>query len=123
PSQRALAVEAGRQVVGKPHTLERRGEREFGRVEDERPPVVDLDELREVLLGLLRIDERSRVVPEHPEVAIDVHVDGRRLHVGVVERLDDDAPRLELLADRLVGQYDALEPTGAAWYLRRSSRV
>src|ERR687898_1456706 len=47
--QRALPVEAGGEIIREPHPFERRGERELGRVEDERAPVGDLDELGEVL--------------------------------------------------------------------------
>jgi hypothetical protein len=92
-------------------------------MQDERPPVGDLDELGQVLLGLLGVNERRRVVAEHAEVPIDVHVHRRGLHVGVVERFDDDAAGLELLADRPVRQNHAREPIGVPWYLRRSSRV
>src|SRR5207244_1904851 len=100
----ALAVEPGGQVIRETHALERRGQRELRRMQDERATVTDLDELGEVLLGLLRVDERRRVVPEHAEVPVDVHVDGRRLDVGVVERLDGDATRLQLGANGRVRQ-------------------
>ena len=38
-----------------------------------------------------------RVVAEHPEVAVEVQVDRRRLDAAVVERVDDDAAVGELL--------------------------
>ena len=79
PAERALPLEPGDEVVGERDPLQRRAEHELARVEDERAVVADLDELGEVLLRLLRVDERRRVVAEHAEVAVDVQVDRRRL--------------------------------------------
>ena len=73
-------------------------------MEDERVAVADLDDLGEVLLRFLRIDVRRRVVAEHAEVPVDPQVDRRRLHVALVERVDDDATGVERLTDGSVGQ-------------------
>ena len=61
------------------HALERRAEHELAGVEDERLVAVDLDQLGQVLLGLLDVDERVAGVAEDAEVAVDAHVDARRL--------------------------------------------
>ena len=71
----------------------------------------DLDQLGEVFLRELRIDERRRVVAEHPEVAIDAEVDRRRLHPAVHQRIDDDAAFGERLADRDVGENHGRDTT------------
>ena len=92
------------EVVGELRRARRRAEDELPGVEDEGVVVVDLDQLGEVVLGLLRVDERRRVVAEHPEVAVDVEVDRARLHARVVERVDDDAARRELFPEGLVGE-------------------
>ena len=49
-AERALPLEPRDEVVGKPDPLERRAEHELARMEDERRLVVDLDELRQLLL-------------------------------------------------------------------------
>ena len=73
-------------------------------MEDERVAVGDLHQLGEVLLGLLRVDERRRVVAEDAEVAVDVEVDRAGLDAALVERIDDDAAGRELFAEGLVGE-------------------
>ena len=46
----------------------------------------------EVLHRLLDVDVRVARVAEDAEVAVDAHVDARRLHETVVERVDSDPP-------------------------------
>src|SRR6478672_2036706 len=94
-----LPLQSSNQVVAQRYPLSRRSEDELPGVEDEGFPVVDLDELRQVVLRLLRVDVRRRVVAEDPEVAVDVKIDRRRLDRVVRQRLDHDPPALELLAD------------------------
>ena len=103
-TEAGLALEAGDEVVGEGNTFERRAEDELTRVQDERGAVGDLHELGEILLRELGVDVGRRVVAEHAEVAVAVQVDGGRLDRRVAERLDHDAARRELLADRDVGQ-------------------
>jgi hypothetical protein len=103
-AQRALALEAGDQVVGKRHPLERRAEDELAGVEDERPLVVDLDQLRQLLLRLLDVDVRVTRVVEDPEEAVDADVDARWLEQRLVVRVDADPLLLEQAPDGAVGE-------------------
>ena len=99
-----LALQAGDEIVGQRDALERGAEDELTRMEDERLPFRDLDELGQILLGLLRVDEGRGVVAEDAEVAVDVEVDGAGLHRAVGQWVDDDAARGQLVADRAVRQ-------------------
>ncbi len=74
PSERRLALDPRRDVVGQREALEGGTGHELTGVEDERPAVAELDELGQVLLRLLGVDERRGVVAEHAEVAVDVEV-------------------------------------------------
>src|SRR5262249_2476411 len=103
PSERALAVQPPDDVLGQPDALERRAEHELTWVEDERL-AVDLDELGQVLLGLLDVDERVEVVAKDPEIAVDAHVDARRLQERRVVGLDLDPAFLQQAGDRAVGE-------------------
>ena len=89
-----LPLQPGDEVVGSLHPLERRAEHELAGVEDERL-VVDLDELGQVLLRLLDVDERVARVAEDAEVAVDAHVDARRLEERGVVRVDLDPALVE----------------------------
>ena len=60
-------------------------------MQDERPVVVDLDQLGQLLLRLLDVDERVARVVEDAEVAVDAHVDARRLQQRLVVGVDPDA--------------------------------
>ena len=51
---------------------------------------LDLDELGQVLLRLLDVDERVARVAEDAEVAVDTHVDARRLEKALVVGVDFD---------------------------------
>src|SRR5436309_15333720 len=73
-------------------------------MEDERPLVVDLDELRQVLLRLLDVDVRVARVVKDAEEAVDADVDARRLQKRFVVRLDDDPLFLEQSSNRSVGK-------------------
>src|SRR5690606_2297067 len=66
--------------------------------------LVRLEQLGELLQVLLHVDVAHRVVAEDPEVAVEVQVDGGGLHARAVERVDDDAAGLDLLADGAVGE-------------------
>ena len=71
-------------------------------MQDERALVVDLDELGQLLLRLPYVDERVAVVVEDAEVAVDAHVDARRLQQRLVVGVDADPPLVEQPADRPV---------------------
>src|SRR5436190_18307242 len=73
-------------------------------MEDEGAAVGDLDQLGQILLGLLRIDVGGRVVAKDAKEAVDAKVDGRRLDAAVEQRVDDDRAVVERLADRAVGE-------------------
>ena len=103
-AQRALALQSRDEIVGQPHALERRAEHELAGVEDERLVAVHLDQLGQVLLSLLDVDERIARVAEDAEVAVDAHVDARRLEERFVVGLDADAPFGEQAPDRAVGK-------------------
>ena len=98
-----LALEPRDEIVGQPHPLERRAEHELAGVEDERL-VADLDQLREVLLLLLHVDEGVEVVAEDAEVAVDAHVDARRLEQRRLVRVDLDPALAEQPRDGAVGE-------------------
>ena len=116
-AERALALQARDEIVGERDPLERRAEHELAGMQDERTTVLDLDQLREVFLRLLRVDVGRRVVAEDSEQAVDVEVDGRRLDRAVVERVDDDPARRELLTDG-----DVRQDHGAGAYRRAPDR-
>ena len=111
--ERRLSLQSRHEVVGQGDALEGGAEHELTGMEDERTVVGHLDELGEVLLALLRVDEGRGVVAEHPEVAVDVEVDRRRLHRVRPERVDHDTPGGELLADGHVGEDHGGEHIGA----------
>ena len=98
-----LALEPRDEVVRQPHPLERRAEHELAGVEDERL-VADLDELGQVLLLLLHVDEGVEVVAEDAEVAVDAHVDARRLEQRRLVRVDLDPALAEQPRDGAVGE-------------------
>ena len=104
PPERRLPLEPGDEVVRQRDPLERRAEHELARVEDERPLLVDLDELGQVLLRLLDVDERVARVAEDAEVAVDADVDARRLEQRRVVRVDLDAALVEQALDGSVGK-------------------
>src|SRR5512132_1810246 len=99
-----LALETGDQVVGQAHPLDRRPEHELAGVQDEGLVVGDLDHLGQVRHLATDVDVRVARVREDAELAVDVQVDGRGLDACVIERLDLDAARRQLLADVDVGQ-------------------
>ena len=104
PAKRALALQPGDDVVGQPHPLEGLAEHELARVEDERLVVADLDQLGQVLHRLAHVDVGVAGVVEDAELAVDPHVDARRLDQLGIEGVEDDPPGLDLLPDRAVAQ-------------------
>ena len=107
PSER-LALEPRGDVVGQRDELEGRPEHELAGVQDER--LVrrrSLDQVGEVGLVFGRVDERVLVVVEQPEVAIEPHIDARRLHHLGFPRLEPDAARVDLGPDVAVGEQHA----------------
>ena len=100
----ALPLQPRDEVVGEGDAFEGAAEHELAGMEDERAVLLHLDELGEVLLRLLRVDVRRRVVAEDAEQRVAVEVDRGRLDRVLVERVDDDAPGGELLADGAVGE-------------------
>ena len=111
-AERRLSLEPRHQVVRQRHAFEGGAEHELAGMEDERAAFGDLDQLGEVLLGLLRVDVRRRVVAEDAEQRVDVQVDRGRLDRVVAQRLDHDATGRQLLADGDVRQDHGGEPIG-----------
>ena len=103
PSERRLALEPRDQIVGEGDPLQGRAENELPRVQDERL-LLDLDQLGEVRLLLLHVDVRMTGVVEHAERSVHMQVDRRWLDARWVERVDQDVPRVDLLADGAVGE-------------------
>jgi len=103
--ERALAFQAGDEVVGERDALESRPEDELARVEDERLlRVSHLDELGQVLHRLLDVDEGVTGVAEDPKEAVDANVHAGRLNELLVEGVDRDAALFDQAADGAIGQ-------------------
>ena len=98
-AERALALEARRDVVGQRDRLVGRGQHELARMQDERLVGPHLDEVGELGLILGRIDERVLVVVEQPEVPVEAHVDRRRLDHPRFVGLQPDALAIEFGPD------------------------
>src|SRR5438270_5700614 len=104
PAERALALQAGHQVVRQLDALERLREDELARVEDERLARGDLEGLGDVLQRLADVDERVADVVEDAEVPVEADVDARGLDQRGIVRLEHDAAGRDLLPDRRVAQ-------------------
>ena len=102
--RRRLALQASDQVVRQLDPFERLAEHEFAGMEDERLVVADRQQLGQVGLWRPDIDVRVAVVPEDTERPIEMQIDGRRLEVLRVVRLDGDAAGIERRADVAVGE-------------------
>lgn len=100
--QRALALQPGGEIVGQGDDLVRAGEDELPGVEDERLVALRLHEAGQV--GLLDggVDVGVPVILEHPEVAVEAHIDARRLHHRFVVRVDPHPPCIDLGPDVFV---------------------
>jgi hypothetical protein len=102
PPERALALQPRGQVVGQRDDLVRAGQHELAGVQDERLVPLRLHQAGQIRLLDGGVDVRVPVILEHPEVAVEAHVDTRRLHHGVVEGIDADPPGVDLGPDVLV---------------------
>ena len=83
-AERALAFQPSGEVVGQRDGLERRTEHELTRMEHEGVVAVRLDRSSELVLLLPRVDVGVAGVLEHPEVAVEPHVDAGGLQHGGV---------------------------------------
>jgi hypothetical protein len=83
-------------------------------VQDERVVGLDLDQLGEVLHGLLHVDVRMPRRVEDPEAVVQPHVDARRLDGVVVERVDHQPSGRDRLPQTTVGQDHLCTPTTKA---------
>ncbi len=97
-----LPLQARGEVVGQGHDLVGRGEHELTGVEDEGLVALRLHQPGQVRLFDGGVDVGVAVVLEHPEVAVEAHVDTRRLHHGFVVGIDPDPPGVDLGPDVLV---------------------
>src|SRR6266511_3760548 len=107
PAKRRFPLEPGDEVVRKPDAFEGGAEHELAGVEDERPLVVDLDQLGQVLLWLLDVDERIARVVEDAEEAVNADVHARGREQRRVVRIDLDAPFFEEPRDGSIGENHA----------------
>ncbi|GBD46143.1 hypothetical protein HRbin41_00964 [bacterium HR41] len=112
-SERTLTFQAGDEVVGERHPLERLSEDEFARVEDERLVTVHLDQFGQVVHRRAHVDVGVAGVVEDAEATIDANVDARRLDHRLVERFDHYPSRRDLGANRAVAEDHRRECTGA----------
>jgi hypothetical protein len=101
-AERGLALEASDKVGRKTNALAGGPEHEFTWVQHEGVVGADLDEFGEVLEVLLHIDVAHRVIPKHPEEAVDMKVDRRWLDTAGVEGLDNNAAGFDLFTDGAV---------------------
>ena len=107
PAEGGLPLQPCDEVVGEVNPLERRAQHELAGMEDERPVVVDLDELGQILLRLLHVDVGVARVVEDPEVPVDADVHTGRLKQRRVVGLDLDAPLFEKPRDGSIGENHA----------------
>ena len=80
-------------------------------MQDERRVLLDLDELRQILLLRAHVDERVPVVVEDAEETVDPHVHARRLEQLLVVGLDHDATLAQEAGDRPIRENHA----GSLW--------
>lgn len=99
---RELFLQPRGEIVGEADDLVRTREHELARMQDERLIPLGLHEPREIGLFDGRVDVRVPVVLEHPEEAVETHVDTRRLHHGFVVRIDPHPTGVDLGPDVLV---------------------
>ena len=105
-AERGLALQAGHQVGGEGDLLLGGAQHELAGMEDQRV-LADVDQLGEVLLVLADVDHPAGVVPEEPEVLVDVEIHRRGLDAAVVEGVDHDVAGVERLTDGAVGENHA----------------
>lgn len=104
PTEARLAVDPRHQVVGDCDALEGGTQHELSGVKHEHAVFRDRHQFGQVFLSLLDVDDCRGVVAEDTEQIADLHVDRRGLNAPFVERFDDDAARLDLLAHAPVGK-------------------
>src|ERR1700722_19887409 len=88
PAERALALQAARDVVRERDHLEGRGQHELTRVQDERLVSVRLDFAGQVRLLNRRVDVRVAVVLEYAEIAVEPDIHAGRLEELGGERIE-----------------------------------
>src|SRR3954468_17199845 len=103
--QRALALDAGDDVVGQHDVLLRPGQDELARMHDERLVRAEDDLLGQVARRIAEVDRPCAVVVEHAEGRAEAQVDRGRLDHRRIPRIDLDPPLLHEAADRAVGEH------------------
>jgi hypothetical protein len=91
PSERRFPLQPARQVVRQGAQLQRRTQHELPGVQHERFSVDRLDQARQVVLLLRRVDVCVPRVVEHPEHAVKADIHTRWLHQCVVERVNSQS--------------------------------
>jgi len=86
-----LALEAGHEVVGDCDALQGRAQHELTGVQNHGLFKSHVNQLRQVLLGLLDVNDGVRVVAEDPKELVDVQVNRGGLNAVLTQWVDNDA--------------------------------
>ena len=108
PSSRAT------KIVGQRDRLERVGQQDLERMHGERFAVGHLVRLHQLVDRLFHVDVRPVGIAEQEQLVTQVQVDAGRLDALPLQRLDGDAPRLDLAQNVAVAQDHARAPSPAA---------
>src|SRR5690606_15001114 len=97
--ERTFSLEACRNISGQGNLLVRRAEHEFPRMQNKAFGRIDLYESRELGLIFGGVNHGVLVIVEESKVAIEPHVDARRLHHRGLARRQADATGSEFCVD------------------------
>src|SRR5437868_7762342 len=75
------------------------------------------DDLGEAVEVLRQVDVRLGRVPVYEERVVEAKIDAGRLDAGIVEGFDTDAARVDLIADRAIGE----DHSGASVFVQRDT--
>lgn len=106
-SQRGLAFQSARQVVGQGTDLQCGSQYELTGVQHKWLALGRLHQTGQLVLTLFGVDMRVAGVVEHPEQAVQPYVDAGWLDEGGVEGFDAEAAGVELGANIAIGQQHA----------------
>ena len=114
-TERALALEAGGDVIRQGDLLIGRGEHELPRMQHVRLVRVDGDLAGEVGLFAGGVDHRVLVVVEEPEEPVDAHVHGGGLDHLLVEGVQAHSPGIDLGPDVTIAQQHGAKTSLTTW--------
>ena len=98
-TQRRLTLQAGSHIIRQRHLLIRRTQHKLTRMQNKRLIRSHLNQARQILLRLSRINMRVLMVIEQTEETINPHVHTCRLNHRLIERIKNDAPISNLLTN------------------------